>query len=265
MLHSPRPAVPCPRLAVARRPARCRLLPLAALATLLLAVPVTAQQAAPADQEKAGPSARPELAVHVFQLRHQPVAEALALVLPLLSPHGSVEVRQAANTLVVRDQLAALAKIVPVLRSFDHEARPLDVTISILEARPRDTVSPATPPAGSATGVLARLRAHLPYEHYELVAESHTAGTEGETVGFDLSSGWQIRFRLGTVLGERRVRLSQFEMSRQRLGIWKPLLRSNLNVWLGKPHVLVLTADAESPNALVVVVECRLAAAPVKP
>jgi hypothetical protein len=201
--------------------------------------------------------------VHVFQLRHQPASEALALVLPLLSPLGVVEVRQAANTLVIRDQLSVLAKIGPLLRSFDHEARALQVAIWLVRAGRGPTVSPATPstPPTLLPEVLHRLRSHLPYEHYELVAESSVAGKEGEQVTFDLSAEWQVRFRLGTVLAEQRIRLSQFEVARRRAAGEQTIMRSNINPWLDRPLVVALTSDEGSGNALLVVVECGLAAA----
>lgn len=221
---------------------------------LLAAVPSIAQQA-PAEGAEG-------LVVQVFTLEHQPAGEAMALVLPLLSRRGTVELRPGGNTLVIRDSLAALARIVPVLRSFDHPARPVEVDLWLVRARPAQ-VSPPSHSPDIPTELLARLEAYLPYGDYELVSSSTVSSREGQELRFQLAQGYEVQFRLGTILVDQRLRLHQFEISQRQPepGGRRSLMRSNLNLWLGRTTILALTPGGDSREALLVVVRCHGATA----
>src|ERR1700688_951258 len=82
-----------------------------------------------------------ELALHAYALRYQQAIEAIPLIQPLLTGRGTLELQPGGNTLVIRDTVAALARIVPVLRGFDHPSQPLKVEILIVRAS-RTVVSP---------------------------------------------------------------------------------------------------------------------------
>src|SRR5687768_3848084 len=97
----------------------------ALLAFLLPAMALPALAAAPTPP--AQPRPQPELSVYLFKLRHQSAGDALNLVTPLLSPRGSVELRAGANTLVLRDSMSSLSRILPVLHAYDHPARDVQV------------------------------------------------------------------------------------------------------------------------------------------
>ncbi len=83
--------------------------------------------AAPAQTE-------PALLVHAYTLRHQPAAEALVLVHPLLSQRGSVQLQPGGNTLVVRDEAAVVERVAELLREFDHPAQTLAIRIQAVRA-----------------------------------------------------------------------------------------------------------------------------------
>src|SRR6185295_1370423 len=75
-----------------------------------------------------------------FTFRHQPSGEALALVQPMLSSRGTVEL-QAGNKMVVHDARVILARILPMLREFDHPVRALDLEVMVVKAS-RAVMSP---------------------------------------------------------------------------------------------------------------------------
>jgi len=79
----------------------------AALALALLPCAALAQV-----EEDAG-----ELVAYAYNLQHRGAAEALDLVLPLLSSRGAVELQPGGNALVVRDTAKVLQRIRPRLRS----------------------------------------------------------------------------------------------------------------------------------------------------
>jgi hypothetical protein len=240
-----------------RRPRRAPSLAAALLLLLLAPLAAAAQvQSAPPQQ----PRAQPELSVYLYKLRHQAAGDALNLVTPLLSPRGSVELRAGTNTLVLRDSLASLSRILPVLHAYDHPARDVQVEIWLIRAG-GSRVSPDLGSPGIPRELLRSLRDHLQYQTYDLIADSRVLGREGERVTFDLGNDYLVRFRLGTVVSER-LRLNEFEVLLEREG--EPpasLVRSHLNLWMGRTMVLALAAGEGSPTALMVVVRCQLAPA----
>ena len=232
-----------------------RLLPLLA-AALLLPAALAGRAAAQAPGER-------ELAVHVYRLEHQPASEAWALLQPLLSARGSVELRPADNTLVLRDSTAALERILPVLAAFDHPPRDVNVEIWLIRASGIAKVSPPlSEPSNVPRDLLANLVGRLPYQQYDLLAGSRVRSREGQRVTFQLGPEHAVRFRLGTIVGDQRLRLVDFEVLREERGAAaESLIRSNLNLWLGRSMVFALTQGEHSPTALMVVVRCRQAAA----
>lgn len=223
---------------------------------LLAAAPLEAQHQQPEQ----------EIVAHVYMLRHQTAGDALGLVRPLLSQRGTVELRPAANTLVMRDTVEALERILPVLVAFDHPPRPVDVELWLVRATgPKVPVSPQPParPSDVPPELLRALADHLPYEHYGLLGSSKVRGAEGERMTFQVAGDYAVRFRLGTVVAEQRVRLNDFEVALlPDTGDAVPLLRSQLNLWLGRTMVLALSAGEGSGTALMVVVRCRTAPPP---
>jgi hypothetical protein len=244
---------------VARRGARPpRPLPwLAAVAVLL-----SAALAGRAAGQAAG-SVERELVVHVFELEHQPASEAWNLVQPLLSARGSVELRPADNTLVLRDTMAALERVLPVLVAFDHPPRDVNVEIWLIRASDGARVSPVPPPRSSNVPreLLGHLAGLFHYQQYDLVADSRVRSREGQRVTFQLGPQHSVRFRLGTIVGDQRLRLVDFEVFQEERGkALESLIRSNLNLWLGRNMVFALSQGEQSPTALMVVVRCRQAA-----
>ena len=209
----------------------------------------------------------PEILLHAYALRHQSADDAVALVRPLLSPRGTVELQPAANALVLRDTAAALARIVPVLVAFDHPPRAVDVEIWMVRASgQRFPFSPQPPPKPSNVppDLLRALSEHLPFEHYGLLGSSRVRGEEGRRMTFDIAGDYSVKFRLGTVVADQRLRLNDFEvLLRPDGGEAVPLLRSQLNLWLGRTMVMALSPGEGSSTALMVVVRCRTVGAPV--
>ena len=242
-----------------RRPSRRAAL---ALAVLLL---VGGSSAAPATAQATSGSA-PEggLHVHLVKLRNQPAEEAMKLVMPLLSSQGSVEIQPGSNTLVIRDTLAALSRMLPLLADFDHSRRAVEIEVWILRATP----SQVSPPGASAPeiqnlpGLVETLRRHLPYQNYEVVTKSDVRSREGEFAVVPVAEGFQVRFRLGTVIGNQRLRLGGFEVLRSRGGGEATnLLKSDLNLWVDRPAVISLVNPAneeKGEGTLLIVVRIEL-------
>ncbi len=214
-----------------------------ALASLLLAASAAAAQSAPA------------LAVQVFTLRHQPAAEAVALVHPLLTAAGTVELRPEANTLLVRDEAAAAARIAQLLAEYDHPPRPLAVTIQLVEAAAEGAGPEAVPAAGRGlpAEVVRRLRDLLRFESFTLLGEVGFEASEREEVSYRLGDRYSVSFRLGTLFSGA-MRLHGFRVARREAGASpRQLLYTDLGLTEGKPMVLGLARSEESERALMVI------------
>jgi hypothetical protein len=233
-------------LPLRRALASCLVMSLSALA---LAGPAAAQ-AGPGTPRKAGGTV-----LHAFAFKYQQASDAVALVHPLLSPGGTVELQPRGNTLVIRDNQAALNRILPVLRGFDHPVRHLRLEIFIVRAS-RVSVSPAVEQSDLPDQLTRRLRQILPYEIYRLQAQAQLATQEGEAVTFDLSDEYRVSFRLGTVLPDGRVKLNDFQI-RRRASRPADLIHTHLNLWLDQTMSLGLAKSEESMEALMVVLTLR--------
>lgn len=200
-----------------------------------------------------------EVFLHAHAFKHKQAAEALALIHPLLSKRGTVELQPGDNTLVVRDTMTALRRIVPVLREFDHPARPFQLEVFIVKAS-RAIVSPPVKRSDLPEELTQRLRELLPYETYEMQAQANLATREGQAVTYGMGSGFEVSFRLGTLAQGRRVKLNNFRVLRRtdgKDGKAAPLIHTTLNLWLDQPMSLGFAKSESSREVLMVVLTVR--------
>jgi hypothetical protein len=192
-----------------------------------------------------------ELILHAYAFKHKRASDAIALVHPLLSPRGTLELQPADNTLVIRDSAATIARIVPLLKSYDRPPRPLRVDIMIVRAS-RTAVSPPIVRSDLPEELTRRLHDLLGYDNYAVEARGALASQEGEAASYELGPDYQVSFR-PTVLPERRVRLSDFEIRRQPKRGGQVLIRTNMNLWVDRTMSLGLAKSEASREALMVV------------
>ncbi|HEX9671519.1 MAG TPA: secretin N-terminal domain-containing protein, partial [Thermoanaerobaculia bacterium] len=188
-----------------------------------------------------------------YTLKHQKAAEAFMLIHPLLSPRGTVELQPGGNTLVVRDTLAGLARVVPVLRNFDRAARPLRMEVYVVQASRNQPARASAPPAPPAD-LVRRLKAILPYQVFALVAQAQVSGLEGQPVTYEIGGGFEVSFRPGMVAPNRSLRLNDFRvLRRKQQWEFQTLLHTHLNLTLDQTVALTLAKSEASPDALMVV------------
>jgi hypothetical protein len=232
------------------------------LAGLVLAASLAAAGAAPAGSQVSGEPAHgvDELRVLEYPLRYQPGGEALAMVRTLLSPRGSVEFQAAGNRIVVRDILVVLSRVAPALQNFDHPLEDLRLEVKIIQAGPRQ-VGEHDP--GLSPGLMRELSKVLvgyQFESYQLMAFVDLLAKEGAEVQHQIGNQFRISFRVGTVLQDRRLRLSNFRVARATsTPAERPLLSTNLTPWLDHTMILGLAKEEGSRSALLVAVTCRKA------
>jgi hypothetical protein len=227
------------------------------LAVLILSPALTAQ---PAGKTKAAVAG--SVVLQAYTLRHQRASEAVALVYPLLSRKGTVELQPGGNTLVIRDVPAALNRIAPVLRNFDHAPRLMRLEVVIVRAS-RNVVSPQVRHSDLPEQLTKRLHDLLAYDNFDMQAQAQIGGTEGQPVIYELGQDYKVSFRFGTLMDDQRVKLSSFRVSRKGEG--RPetnLLQTNLTLWCDQTISLGLAKSEASREALMVVLTLRDGDAP---
>jgi hypothetical protein len=256
--------------------------PAATAATVLV---VTALLAALPAPPAAAQGSSSDWKVHAYTLEHQPSAEALALIRPLLSPVGTLEEQPRSNTVVIRDRRQFVERIIATLEKFDHPPEELRFDIRIVRAGPkRQVISPPSEPAAEDAETLAaesglpeelvtRLRELLRYDDYRVLASAAMSSREGEEVAYSLGGSYKVSFRSGTLLAGpagQRVRLEGFRIlervdnpaNKGRQLEPKELFHATLNLWIDRPFNLVLAQDESRQEALMVAITCRREAAP---
>lgn len=230
-----------------------------ALAGFLLIL--AAASALVAQQPEQGP--RPgEVVLRAYSFKYQPAGEALSLVYPLLSPRGTVEYQPQANTLVIRDVDAAIRRIMPVLRGFDHPARPLRLEVRVVRAS-RSEVSPPLRRSDLPEQLTKRLQNLLKFDVFETQAQAQLSGVEGQWVVYEMGPEFRVSFRFGVLSGNQaasnqKVKLTKFRISRRVEGRNEAtLLETNLNLQLNRMTNLGLAKSEESREALMVVLTLR--------
>ncbi len=231
-----------------------------------LAGSLAAQSApAPAPRSSVGPPAAPrpplpapeELRLHVFTLQHQRAIEALAVIRPLLSVRGAVDLDETANTLAVRDTLASLSRVTMAIRAFDHAAQPLRFEVQLVHAE-TSALSPVPPSDDLDPALLAKLKQLLRFQHYARIGRAEIESREGEQVTYQLGDRYRLTFRVGTVVDGRRVRLSDLRMVRLATGApERELVHTSVNLGLQQPLILGLTRDESADRALMLVLRCE--------
>jgi len=236
------------------------------VSVLLLAIGAVSSVAAAEGPADAG--ADSGMAVYAYTLKHQPAHEALALIRPLLTLRGTVEVQPGDNTLVIRETRPALIRLTRLLAELDHPPGDLRFDIRIVRAGPkRNVISPPEPegPGPLSEELAARLRELLRYDYYRVLAEACVTSREGEDVTYALGQAYTVSFRAGTLLAGQRVKLENFRILKQvknpsdkgRQLKPRELFHATLNLWLGRPFNLVLAQDESRQEALMVAISCR--------
>ena len=230
--------------------------PILLLTVLAFAAATAGQERDDAPRGLFRPDAAERMTLHAYTLSHRSAAEAAELVRGMLSPRGSVTVQEERNTVVVRDTLATLARVVPALRQLDRPARALEFEVMVVRAyrEPMGTPLMVPPPRE----LVEKLRKLLNYGTYELVAAAHLPSHEGEELTYQVGDSYSVSFRAGELASDASVKLYDFRLFRR--GREEPMIHTNLNLFLDKTYSLGFSKSEDSDTALMVVITCRGAA-----
>jgi hypothetical protein len=224
------------------------------------AAALSAQQ--PAVQSGTVPAPTGALVTEMYSLRHRPVGGAIGEVEGLLSAQGTIELQPRGNTLVIRDTVAVVRRVLARLRDYDQPLRRVRLEVQIVRAGGAEANSESgqqqLPP-----DLVRRLRELLRFESFRLLAQAGLEMMEGEQVIYQFGGEYSVEFELGVVSANRQLRLQDFIVGRGESGETRPLIHTNLNLTLERPMVLGLAQTEASERALMVVLTSRLMQTPV--
>jgi hypothetical protein len=231
------------------------------LVSLLWALALTVPALPVAPQSAPGPR---DVVTRAYTFKYQRASEAVVMVYPLLSPKGTVELQPSGNTLVIRDTVTAVQKIMPALRAYDHPSRSLRLEIYVVKAS-RSTVSPQVQRSDLPEDLTKRLRGMFAYDSFQKQAQAQLAGAEGQWVVYELGPDYKVSFRFGSLSEDRQVKLSSFRIARREEGKAEAvLLHANLMLPIDHTTSLGIASSESSPEALMVVLTLREGEAPRK-
>ena len=137
----------------------------------------------------------------------------------------------------------------PVLKGFDHPARPTCGWRCIVVRASRPRCRRQVQRSDLPEQLTQRLRDLLAYDAFEMQAQAQLAGVEGQSVVYELGPEYKVSFRFGTLSNDQRVKLSNFRISRRVEG--RPeldLLQANLTLWADQTTSLGLANSEASPR-----------------
>lgn len=195
--------------------------------------------------------------LRVFSVRYRPVAEAAALVEPLISADGSFTVQPKFNLLTVQDEPEVLDKVARLLADWDVPPLAYRVRVRLLIGT---TVPPTPgPPGPLISGLGADLSKVFHYTSYTEVETIQITTTEGTAVEALAGGRYHIHFVLRASPGDpERVQFTQFEVSRPdpaggAAEVLRPILRTTVSLQVGQTAIVAAARSESASQGLILV------------
>jgi len=193
------------------------------------------------------------LTAKTFTFKHKQADKAANVIKSILSAEGSMSIQPAANSLVVTDLPANIKKIAAALATFDAPAQALQLSIRLVSASraAENRIDPEI--AEDVSSKLAVLR----YNVLESLGEASANGKEGEPSVVSIQN-YRADFRFGEYdPASDSVQIVDFKLLRAEGDQLAPMLKTTLNLKLGRTVVIGATKDSKSQRALMIVVTAQ--------
>jgi hypothetical protein len=203
----------------------------------------------------------PATVIRVYSLKHISAPEMVRYIQPLLSPAGDLRIQPAQNLLQVRDIPERQKLVEQMIASLDVAPAGYRIAIKFMEGS-------QAPPAGGVreevAGIGAQLKGLMPYASYAILEQLVIEGVPGDQISYRLGKDYHVEFKLTRVLqhpqmiqlaGLRLFRVKGAGEGKERL---IPVLRTTINLTVGRTHVLGASAMQEGSKALVMVFQAEV-------
>ena len=205
----------------------------------------------------AAADSKPGLAVHTFTFKFKQADKAAATIKPLLSADGSMSIQPSTNSLVVTDRVENMKAVARMIGDFDKEPQSFRLYVRLVGA----SRVAGTPKIPDELKDVAQNLAILPYNSYEAVGEATVQGKEGDPGLVDMQTGYRAGFKFGEYdPASDSIAVKDLQISRLT-GAQKDqltsLLKTTLNLAIGRTYILGASKAPQSQRALMIVLVAR--------
>jgi hypothetical protein len=196
--------------------------------------------------------------VRVFALKHRAADEALQVVRPLLSDAGSVMLEPKTNELTVRDTATSVERAAQAIAAYDVPMRGVDVAVTLLkETSDRKDAPSMTDASAEIRGIGESLKKRFNVASFTRLDSVIVRGFEGQRVAYVIGGSYRLQFVLDPSRDGRNLQFRDLSLERVRREGGKEtrgeILRTSINVTMGRPHIVGVGKDEAAKGALFLV------------
>jgi hypothetical protein len=209
----------------------------------------------------------PETTVRSFRLENTSVRDAAIVILPVLSPVGSLTLQPHDRQVVVQDRPEVVAEITRLIARIDRSPERYRIKVDLVEGSSRGP-TPAVPSA-----IDQRLRRMFKFAHYRQIGSAVVDGDVGASVSADLGEGHHLTFVASSMRASRNtpwgmpsggdriqleevtlVRLEEVSDGGSRV---TEILRTSVSLSAKQEAIIGAGASEDAPNGLVLILSAE--------
>ncbi len=194
------------------------------------------------------------LSVRTFQFKYKQADKAAAAIKPFMSASGSMSIQAGSNALVVTDAPENLKKIASVILQFDTAPQMFRLSVRIVAA---ERVAADRSRTDRSLEDVAPKLALLGYNLLETVGSADVTGKEGDPSILEMGP-YRANFGFGEYdAASDSITLDDFRLARLDGDQLAPMIKTTLNLKLGRTVVVGATKQPNSQRALMIVVSAK--------
>ncbi|MEJ5165465.1 MAG: secretin N-terminal domain-containing protein [Thermoanaerobaculia bacterium] len=194
--------------------------------------------------------------VHYYELKYVSATEVLPFIEKMISPDGDIRFQPVKNSIQVSDYPERLKIIQDFINKTDTPPQKYKITIKLFEASQKQGGGTITK---EIEGIKVQLRKLTPYSSYKLLDEISIEAEPGAKIDQAIARDYQITFFLKRFIGNpNAVKLLDLEFSKvekkeKNVKIISPLMKTSLNLMLGRTQILGASSSVDEAKALIFV------------
>lgn len=194
--------------------------------------------------------------VHYYELKYVSATEVLPFIEKMISTNGDIRFQPVKNSIQVSDYPERLKMIQDFIKNTDTPPQKYKISIKLFEASISQTESTITK---EMEGLKLQLKKIIPYRSYKLLDEISIEAKPGAHINQTIAKNYQIDFVLKRFIGNvNAIKLLDLEFSKvekidKNVRVLSPMLKTSLNLLMGRTQVLGASSSQKEGRALIFV------------
>lgn len=194
--------------------------------------------------------------IHYYELKHISATEVLPYIEKMISPYGDIRYQPIKNAIQVSDFPENLKKIQDFIKNNDIPPQKYKIIIKLMEAshsiEREESIS-------DSENIKSKLKRIAPFKNYKFLDELSIEAEPGAFINQVIFKDYQISFILKRVIGNQNfvkfldLEFSKIEMVNKNVKTINPILKTSLNIALGRTQVLAASPSFNEKKALIFV------------